>query len=151
MNIKTTLISFCLIISTSFSFAQKKDDQKSIISTKVQIKKYHEISELEKISKGELLDLYNERIQALANIIPYLAFATKPGTTMASLGIPQTNENTKALDNQIENTNDYVKNTSDFQKVILPYSDTRNLTRAILFYEDIMKSLHTYDDLYYVN
>ena len=148
MKTKITLITFCFIIATGFTFAQKKDDQTSIISPKVQINKYHQISELERLPKGELLHLYTERIQALTNIIPYIAFATKPGASMATLGIPNTNENTKALENQIENTDDYVKNTLEFEKVILPYSDTKNLMRAIIFYEDIMKSLNTYEDLY---
>ena len=148
MKIKITLISFCFIIASNFGFAQKKDSPKSIISSKVQIKKYHNISELEQFPKGELLNLYIERVQVLSNIIPYLAFATKPGVTMASLGIPETNENTKALDSQVNNSEEYMENTVDFQKVILPYSDTKNLAKAILFYEDIMKSLHNYDNLY---
>ncbi|MBP0902502.1 hypothetical protein ACFSKN_02640 [Mariniflexile gromovii] len=148
MKIKITLITFCFIIVTGFSYAQKKDSQQSIINSKVQIKKYHQISELENISKGELLNLYTERIQALTNVIPYIALATKPGATMSTLGIPNTSENVKVLEKQIENTDDYIKNTLEFQKVILPYSDTKNLMRAIIFYEEIMKSLNTYDDLY---
>ena len=52
----------------------------------------------------------------------------------------------KALDEQFENTDDYLENTLEFQRTFLPYGDTRNLIAAILFYEEIMKSLHQYKE-----
>ena len=146
MNIKITLLSFCFLLVTAFSFAQKKNDPKSIINNKVTIKKYHGSEELEKMQKGELLELYLERITVLSNTLPYIAFATKPNATMSTLGIPNSKENRKVLDNQHENTDTYLENTVEFQKTILPYSDTSKLIRAILFYEEIIKSLHTYDE-----
>lgn len=146
MKTKITLLIICLFLIANLGFAQKKNAPKSIISKDVTIKKYHNSQELERMQKGQLLDLYSERIEALANILPYIAFATKPGITMSSLGIPNSNENRKALENQTENTDNYINETIAFQKVILPYSDTRNLARAILFYEDIMKSIHAYDE-----
>ncbi|TGV01605.1 hypothetical protein Q4Q34_17605 [Flavivirga abyssicola] len=146
MKIKITLLSISFFLIAASSFAQKKTTPKSIISSKIGIKKYHDGEELRRMQKGQLLDLYVERIEVLANILPYIAFATKPGVTMSTLGIPNSNDNRKALDNQIENTANYVENTIEFQKVILPYSDTRNLVSAVLFYEDIMKSIHTYDE-----
>ncbi len=146
MKIKITLLSICFILITASGFAQKKTTPKSIISKHVVIKKYHDGEELKRMQKGQLLDLYVERIEVLTNILPYIAFATKPGITMSTLGIPNSNDNRKALDNQIENTDNYVKNTIEFQKALLPYSDTENLVAAVLFYEDIMKSIHTYDE-----
>ena len=147
MIIKITLLSVCFFLMTASGFSQKNTTPKSIISKNISIKKYHNGEELERMQKGQLLDLYIERIKALTNILPYIAFATKPGTTMSTLGIPNSNNNRKALDNQFENTDDYVKNTIEFQKVILPYSDTGNLVSAVLFYEEIMKSIHSYDEL----
>jgi hypothetical protein len=82
----------------------------------------------------------------LSSTLPYIAFATKPGVTMTDLGIPDNNDNTKALDDQFENTDDYLENTLEFQRTFLPYGDTKNLIAAILFYEDIMKSLHQYNE-----
>lgn len=146
MKTKITLVSICFILVTLSAFSQKKNEPKSIISKDAIIKKYHNIEELQNMQKGQLLDLYTERIQALSNILPYMAFATKPGVTMSTLGIPNNNDNRKALENQIENTDTYIKGTTAFQNVILPYSDTKNLTRAILFYEEIMKSIHTFDE-----
>lgn len=130
----------------SFGYAQKKGASQSIISGKVNISKYHSREELDKLPKGQLLDLYIERIEVIVNILPNIAFATKPGVTMASLGIPETKDNRKALKENIEASSTYFDKAVEFQKTILPYSDTKDLVAAILFYEDTLKSLHTYDD-----
>ncbi len=146
MKTRTTLLSICFFLIIASGFSQKKTIPKSIISKNIGIKKYHDGEELERMQKGQLLELYVERIEVLANILPYIAFATKPGITMSTLGIPNSNDNRKALDNQLENTDSYVKNTIDFQRVILPYSDRGNLVTAVLFYEEIMKSIHSYNE-----
>ena len=127
-------------------FAQKKKAPKSFISDKVTISKYHNKIELERMQKGQLIALYSERIQVLIRTLPYVAFATKPGITMTTLGIPTNNDNKKALDNQFESTDDYLEKAGEFHSEYLPYSDTGNLIAAILFYEEIMKSLHQYND-----
>lgn len=147
MNTKSTL--FCAIFSLmiTFGFAQKKDVSQSIISGKVNISKYHSREDLKGMKKGDLLILYIERIEVIVNILPNIAFATKPGVTMESLGIPETKDNKKALENNIDASTSYFDSTIEFQKKILPYSDTKDLIAAILFYESTLKALHTYDDL----
>jgi len=130
----------------SMSFAQKKGESQSIIGGKVNISKYHSREELKKYNKGDLLVLYIERIEVIVNILPNIAFATKPGVTMASLGIPETKDNNKALEANIEASSNYFESTIEFQKKILPYSDTTDLIAAILFYESTLKALHTYED-----
>ena len=145
---KIILLSFCFFLIAGISFAQKKAAPKSIITEKVAIKKYHNKEELENMPKGQLLVLYKERIESLVKTLPYIAFATKPGVTMSTLGIPDTSDNRKKLDNQFEATDDYVEATIDFQNNILPYSDTKNLIAGILFYEEIMKSLHEYSEFH---
>lgn len=128
------------------NYAQKKGKSQSIISGKVNISKYHSREDLNKMPKGELLVLYIERIEVIVNILPNIAFATKPGVTMASLGIPETKDNKRALEENIEASETYFDSTIEFQKSILPYSDTKDLIAAILFYEETLKSLHTYND-----
>ncbi|GGK31866.1 hypothetical protein GCM10007962_27750 [Yeosuana aromativorans] len=148
MKIKIILLSFSIFFVTGIGFAQKKNEPQSIISEGVAIKKYHNIDELERMQKGELLTLYIERIEALTRVLPYIAFATKPGVTMSTLGIPNDKDNRKVLENQFEATDDYLKSTVEFQKIILPYSDTNKLIAAILFYEETMKSLHQYSEFH---
>lgn len=155
MKSKSTLLSIIFFLMISASFAQKKEDPKTInkkkpeitmITGKVFISKYHSYDELNKLSKGDLLNLYSERIKVIVNILPSIAFATKPDVTMASLGIPETKENKKALEANRKASVNYFDSTIEFQRKILPYSDTRDLIAAVLFYEETLKSLHTYND-----
>ncbi|MGJ8665955.1 MAG: hypothetical protein ACSHW7_06305 [Patiriisocius sp.] len=142
-NLKLKLTTLLLIITTTL-IAQKKNEQ-YIISEDISITKYHDLEQLEEMPKGKLLELYNRRIEIIIKILPNIAFATKPGVTMTTLGIPDTKGNRKALQDNIEATTTYFDNTVEFQKIILPYSDRSSLIRAILFYEDTLKALHTYD------
>ena len=146
MKVKIILFSFSLLFFTGIGFAQKKKGPKSFISDKATISKYHNKAELERMAKGQLITLYSERIKVLARTLPYVAFATKPGVTMATLGIPTNNDNKKALENQFDATDNYLENTDEFHREYLPYSDTGNLIAGILFYEEIMKSLHQYNE-----
>lgn len=155
INMKTKLILFGAIFflmmglghaQKSDSSKSKKDQSLSIISGKVNISKYHNREQLDEMSKGELLTLYIERIEVIVNILPNIAFATKPGVTMSSLGIPETKDNKKALEENKEASDSYFESTVEFQTKILPYSDTNDLIAAILFYESTLKALHTYND-----
>ncbi len=148
MVLKTTLnlLTVALLLLTTSTFAQKQEDVQYIISGNVSITKYHDRQELEGMQKGKLLELYNTRIEIIIKILPNIAFATKPGVTMSSLGIPDTKDNRKALKENIEATTTYFDNTIEFQKIVLPYSDKTNLISAILFYEETLKALHTFND-----
>ena len=146
MKARTTLFTVIFFMIVSIGFAQKKKSPIKLITGKVSISKYHSLDELKKITKGDLLTLYIERIEVIVNILPNIAFATKPNVTMTSLGIPETKENKKALEANREASVEYFDSTVEFQKSILPYSDSRDLIAAILFYEETLKSLHTYND-----
>jgi hypothetical protein len=132
----------------NIGFSQKKNEPKSIISDKVSISKYHDKEELERMQKGELLGLYTERIEVLIKTLPYIAFATKPGVTMTSLGIPDNKENRNVLQDEFDATDDFIKSSTEFQQKMLPYSDTSKLIAAILFYEETLKSLHEYSEFH---
>lgn len=134
---------FC---TTSLVQAQKKSKAQSFISGKVSITKYHDREELNRMRKGELLKLYIQRIEVIVNILPNIAFATNANVTMEDIGIPNTKDNMKALENNKEASREYFASTIEFQKKILPYSDTSDLIAAILFYESTLKSLYTYND-----
>jgi len=141
---KLVLFSFLLVVG--MSFAQDKNAPQSIISNDVAIKKYHNKEELDRMEKGELLGLYIERIESLVKTLPYIAFATKPGKTMSTYGIPNTKEKRKSIEDKVEATTEFLDTTVEFQKKMLPYSDKSNLIAAILFYEQTMKLLHEYSE-----
>ena len=143
---KTILICFLLVVGMSFAQKKDKNQPQSIISADVGIKKYHNKEELNGMEKGQLLDLYIERIESLVQTLPYIAFATKPGKTMSTFGIPNSKENRQTLEDKEEATDDFLEITIDFQRKMLPYSDKSNLIAAILFYEETMKLLHEYSE-----
>ncbi len=144
MKLKIFLFSISMFLVANISFAQKKNASKNIIRDNVSISKYHDIEELQNMQKGELLDLYIERIDVLVKILPYIAFTTKPGVSMEDLGIPNNSDNRKTLESEFESTDDYLENSTEFQKKMLPYADTTNLISGILFFEETLKSLHEY-------
>lgn len=146
MNTKFTLLAVIFLLIANLVVAQKNDKRLTFISGKVNISKYYDREELNRMPKGDLLDLYIERIEVIVNILPNIAFATNANVSMSSLGIPDTKENTKALEANKEASSVYFDSTIEFQKKILPYSDTSDLIAAILFYEATLKSLHTYND-----
>ena len=146
LNSKIKLLTVLLLFITTITIAQKEEEQPFIISEDVVIKKYHNQDELENMQKGQLMILYNRRIEVIIKILPNIAFTTKPDITMSSMGIPYNKENRNALKDNIDAATTYFENTLEFQEIVLPYSDKDNLISAILFYEEILKALHTYDD-----
>ena len=147
MKGKIILFSAFFIMTTAAVSAQAKNAPRSIISTTAIIRKYHDQKELSGMQKGELLELYIERIKVLVKTLPYIALVTKPGVTMADLGIPDDGDHKKILDGQAVGTTNFLDTTVEFQRKMMPYSDKGNLIAAILFYEGTLKSLHEFNDL----
>lgn len=146
MKLRVVFFSVFLL-TTSVIFSQNKNVVKSIISSDAAIKKYHDLDELKGMQKGQLLELYTERIKVLVKILPNIALAKKPGITISDLGIPNDAENRKAMETQAVGTANFLETTVEFQKKMLPYSDKDNLIAAILFYENTLKSLHEFEGL----
>jgi hypothetical protein len=128
---------------TSKGFAQAKPNMpKSIVSTTASIRTYYDDKALRAMSKGELVELYIERMKVIVKILPHIALATKPGVTMTDLGIPDDADNRKALDLETEATQTYIDITVSFLRKMLPYADKNQLVTMVLFYEQTLKSLH---------
>ncbi|CAM3960020.1 hypothetical protein [Flavobacterium weaverense] len=145
---KVKIFFLCVFLfATSVIFSQNKNAPRSIISSTAVIKKYHGLEELKKMKKGDLLELYAERVQVLIKTIPYMALATKSGATLTDLGVPNNSVIKKVLETQDKATEEYLKISSNFQKKILPYTDKDVLISSILYYESTMKSFHEYNDL----
>ena len=113
----------------------------SIISTKASIRVFNDDKSLKKMSKNELIELYIERMKVIVRILPKMGLATKPGVTMADLGIPNTSDNKKALESNREITQKYIDSTVDYLRKMLPFCDKDELIATILFYEQTLKSL----------
>ncbi len=132
-----------MLALTSKGFAQAKPNMpKSIVSTSAAIRTYYDDKTLKAMSKGELVELYIERMKVMVKILPHIALATKPGVTMTDLGIPDDADNRKALDLETEATQTYLDITVSFLRKMLPYADKNQLVTMVLFYEQTLKSLH---------
>ncbi len=140
-----SFVLFFMLTSIAVN-AQKPVTQKPIINIRG-IGTYHSLKELEGLLKGELITLYLERIKIIINIVPYVGITNKPGVTLKDLGIPETIENVKALDREFENKNLFVSTSFDFITTMLPYSDKSSIIQGILFYEDVLKKIHSGDEL----
>jgi hypothetical protein len=144
MKKKITLVCAFVLIA-SFGAMAQKTAAKSIISTTASVRKFYDVKELKLLQKGELIELYIERVKVLTNTLPYIALASKPGVTMTDIGIPDSPENVKGLDAQREATTLFVEKTVTFQRTYLPFCDKNILINSILYFETYMKALKDFD------
>ncbi|MES2575918.1 MAG: hypothetical protein V4572_13325 [Bacteroidota bacterium] len=149
MKVNTIFISIIFLSVSVATFAQenKRNAPQSIISRTAVIKKYYDKRELSEMPKGALLELCVERVGVLAKTLPFISLATKPGITLVDFGIPNTSEYRKLFTSQEEGTKDYLEVISNYERSILPYADKDDLVKAILFYENILKSLHEFNEM----
>ncbi|WP_322551138.1 hypothetical protein [Flavobacterium psychraquaticum] len=133
------LLSFFLLGSVEVVAQKNQKAAPQIIINVRGISKYHNLKELQDMTKGQLIPLYKERVKILYNVFPYIGVTPKPGVSFADLGIPASKENTAALDQEIINRGQFIENNDKFLDAILPYSDTSNIINAILFYEEVLK------------
>jgi hypothetical protein len=138
---KIIFLSFLSIIAISNVNAQSTEITKSLISTSAVIKKYHQINELEGLKKGDLVDLYIERVNVIINRIPFIPLTTKRGVSITDLGIPTSPNNIKVLENQQENIKTFLEGTEKFEKTLAPFADKPDLIDAILYLESMLKEL----------
>jgi hypothetical protein len=144
MKSKSVIFSIFLIFIFSSLNAQNKNSKapQSIISRTAVIQKYYDLNELKELNKGQLIELYTERMKVLVKTLPYIALATRSGITMVDLGIPMDSEHKKDFENQEDAIATFIESMVNFQTKIMPYSDKTNLITAILFYESTLKSWH---------
>jgi hypothetical protein len=133
---------FMLALSSPKCIAQTKPNMpQSIISTSAAIRTYNDDKSLKAMSKGELVELYVERMKVIVRVLPKIGMATKAGVTMSDLGIPDTSDNKKALELEKDATSTYLQITEDYLRKMLPFCDKSQLMNGILFYEQTLKAL----------
>lgn len=138
---KIIFLSLLIAIPTCTIKAQTKTISKSIINPTAVLKKYHEKNELERLQKGDLVDLYIERINVITNKLPFIALTNKRGITINDVGIPDNSENNKLLDKQQQTIKTFISETDTFERKLTPFADKSDIVDAILFCENILKEL----------
>jgi hypothetical protein len=142
-NYKKHIIA--LVLVSSFTFGQKDDkkvqDPTVTITPRKSIGDYHTEEQLRAKNKGDLITLYQERFDLMVNLLPQIGFTFRPNQDLKALGIPlnnDTKENTEAYNKGKE---DYIKIGKEFQTNMLSYSDSSNIIKAIVFFEEILKNM----------
>lgn len=138
---KIIFLSLLITIPACSINAQNKTISKSIISPSAVVKKYYEKSELDGMQKGDLVDLYIERIKVITNKLPFIPLTNKRGVTINDVGIPDTSENNKMLDKQQQTIKTFLSETETFERTLTPFADKSDIVEAILFCENILKEL----------
>ncbi|HKX86766.1 MAG TPA: hypothetical protein VJL37_08835 [Flavobacterium sp.] len=138
---KIIFISFLIAIPTCNINAQTKTIAKSIINPTAVLKRFHEKNELDRMQKGDLVDLYIERINVITNKLPFIALTNKRGVTINDVGIPDNTENNKILDKQQQTIKTFLSETENFERKLTPFADKSDIVDAILFCENILKEL----------
>lgn len=138
---KLIFLSLITLIAFGKVNAQALSVTKSIINPTAVIKKYYQKNELEEMKKGELVDLYIERINIIVNKIPFIALTNKRGVSINDLGIPSTPNNIKVLESQQENIKTFLDGNEKFQKTMAPFADKQDLIDAIIYLESTLKEL----------
>ena len=143
---KIILFSLFLCFAVSNVNAQKTNKPVGIISSGSSVKKFHEKSELDGMTKGPLIELYKERIRVLVNTLPFIALTTKQGVTLADVGVPNTPEMDKVLADEKASIEIFLKATVDFQSTMTAFADKVNIVNSILYYESMLKSIETINE-----
>ena len=138
---KIILLSFLTIIAVNSINAQSTGITKSLINTSAVVKKYYKKDELEEMKKGDLVDLYIERINVIVNRVPFIALTTKRGVSINDLGIPTSSNNIKLIENQQENIKTFLEGTEEFERTLAPFADKPDLIDAIIYLESMLKEL----------
>jgi hypothetical protein len=142
MKLNYFKIAFVLMFFSALSYAQPK--LRPILSVKG-IGGFHQLKDLESMNKGQLYDLYFERIGILSSILPYYAMTSKPGVSIKDVGIPVNEANIKAQEKDFELRSAYIQTQRQYLSDMIPYCEKSNIIAAILFYEDTLKKIHLGD------
>lgn len=137
---RISIVTLLLMIGFSVvGYGQDKKSsgaQASFIAPTATLSKIYTKEELEKMIKLDLRNIYIDCYVVATEIVPYLSLHTKPGATMKEMGIPETKENMEHLNNSVKAKAAYIEAVKKTLDDVIPYSDTKNIIWAILFFQD---------------
>ncbi|WP_062056435.1 hypothetical protein [Aquimarina longa] len=135
-----TSITFLFILITSSFFAQNTNDA-VFFTPKSQINKFHTISDLQALKKGELVKLYQDRVKEIITILPFLSLTNEAGVRLSDIGIKEDSRHLKTLKNSVESNKKNLLVVKETIEELIPYADTDKIIWTILYYEEIIKKM----------
>jgi hypothetical protein len=103
------------------------------------ITKYYSESELNKLPKLALIEIYKSRLTYLIEILPFISLHPEPGSTFHDMSIPETDANIAHLDKESKNKQAFIKSLSQTLDDVVPYSEKTNIVWSILFFDEMIK------------
>lgn len=135
------IISFVLLFTVSTVIGQSKGSDSMFFSANDQIAKFHTISELESLKKGELVKLYQDRIKEIMIVLPLISLTNESGATLSDVGIKEDSGNVKVLKKSNASIRESLEATTLAIEELIPYADTSKIIATILYYEEIIKKM----------
>ncbi|TPN85993.1 hypothetical protein [Aquimarina algicola] len=134
------LSSFIFLILTNMIIAQKTNE--AVFFTKNNlIKRFHTINDLENLKKGDLIKLYQERVEEIVIALPLLSLTNEAGLRLSDLGIKEDSKHLKVLKNNTETTRESLEVINKTIEELVAYADTEKIIWAILYYEEVIKKM----------
>jgi len=104
------------------------------------ITKFYTKSELEKMQKLQLIDVYKSRLAYLIETLPFLSLHPEPGATFNDMSIPETDINISHLEKEAKNKEDFIHSLNETLDDVIPYSEKANIIWSILYFEEMIKN-----------
>ncbi|KAA1245883.1 hypothetical protein [Aquimarina sp. RZ0] len=140
MFISKSNICFFFFLTIHITYSQKKDDAIFFIQQD-QISKFHTISDLEDLKKGELIKLYQDRVQEIITVIPFLSLTNEPGVRLEDIGIKEDANHLKMMKKNNETTRESLQVTKQSIEELVAYADTEKIIWTILYFEEVIKKM----------
>ncbi len=133
-----TSLIFFLAISTIYA---QQASEAIFFTQRSQTNKFHTISDLQALKKGQLVKLYQDRVEEIMTILPFLSLTNEPGVRLSDIGIKEDSRHLKILRNNKESTQKNLEVTKETIEELVPYADTEKIIWTILYYEEVIKKM----------
>ncbi|MDH7445303.1 hypothetical protein [Aquimarina sp. 2201CG14-23] len=134
------LLGFIFFLLIQCTYGQTKNEA-VFFTQKDQINKFHTISDLENLRKGDLIKLYQKRVREIVTIIPFLSLTNEPEVRLGDLGIKEDSDHLKTLKKSVTATQEALDTIEISIEELVPYADTEKIILTILYFEEIIKKM----------
>ncbi len=135
------IIRFAFFLMISTVVGQHTINDAIFFTKKDQIIKFHTIDDLQALKKGELVKLYQDRVEEIMTTLPFLSLTNEPGVRMNDIGIKEDSRHLKVLRHHTESTRKSLATTKKTIEELVPYADTEKIIWTILYYEETIKKM----------
>ncbi len=137
---KKTVLIFIFFLSGNLMFSQLSDEA-IFFKQKDQIGKFYSIDDLEKLKKGELIKLYQDRVAEIMAVLPFLSLTNEAGVRLKDIGIKEDSRHLKILKSSKEASQKSLEAQKLAIEELVAYADTEKIIRTILYYEEFIKKM----------